>query len=74
MFTAEAGETSYLWSRNLTVANVTPLGNGDNVRFTAAVRRARSDGTALPAGTESGVYWATNQVPPGGKSVAPALP
>ncbi|CBG67505.1 putative secreted protein [Streptomyces scabiei 87.22] len=73
VFTAAAGEKSYLWSRNLSVTNVTDLGSGDNVGTTAAVRCRRSDGTTLPAGSEAGAYWAANMVPPGENSAAPAL-
>ncbi|MFC8127503.1 hypothetical protein [Streptomyces sp. NPDC057302] len=73
VFTAAAGQKSYLWSRNLSVASVTPLGSGDNIGSTVAVRCKNSDGTTLPASTEAGAYWATNQVPPGETSVAPAL-
>ncbi|WP_324800175.1 hypothetical protein SJX93_32155 [Streptomyces cyaneofuscatus] len=73
VFTAAAGEKSYLWSRNLTVANVTPLGSGDNIGTTAAVRCGYSHGGALPAEAEAGSYWAANQVPPGEASVSPAL-
>ncbi|MDW8808622.1 hypothetical protein P1P68_28480 [Streptomyces scabiei] len=73
VFTAGAGETSYLWSRNLSVASVTDLGSGDNVGTTAAVRCRRSDGTALPADSEAGAYWAANMVPPGETSASPAL-
>ncbi|MFJ6699830.1 hypothetical protein ACIQM4_27710 [Streptomyces sp. NPDC091272] len=73
VFTAAAGEKSYLWSRNFSIANVTGLGSGDNIGSTAAVRCSYPNGTALPGDTEAGAYWATNQVPPGEKSVAPAL-
>lgn len=73
LFTAAEGEKSYLWSRNLSVANVTPLGSGDNIGSTLAVRCSYSDGGALPADTESGAYWAANLVPPGEKSISPAL-
>ncbi|MBT2545489.1 hypothetical protein J7E99_33570 [Streptomyces sp. ISL-44] len=73
VFTAAAGEKSYLWSRNLSVASLTPLGSGDNIGSTVAVRCKNSDGTTLPASAEAGAYWAANQVPPGEKSVAPAL-
>ncbi|MET8413662.1 hypothetical protein ABZV34_37490 [Streptomyces sp. NPDC005195] len=72
-FTAAAGEKSYLWSRNLSVANVTALGSGDNIGSTVAVRCGHSDGTALPADSEAGAYWAANLVPPGERSVSPAL-
>ncbi|TQJ57753.1 hypothetical protein FBY34_5627 [Streptomyces sp. SLBN-115] len=73
VFTAAAGERSYLWSRNLSVVSVSNLGSGDNVGTTAAVRCRHSDGTALPADSEAGAYWAANMVPPGENSAAPAL-
>lgn len=52
---------------------MTPLGSGDNVGTTAAVRCGYSHGGALPAEAEAGSYWAANQVPPGEASVSPAL-
>ncbi|WP_079061834.1 hypothetical protein [Streptomyces griseoruber] len=73
LFTAAEGEKSYLWSRNLSVASVTPLGSGDNIGSTVAVRCNYADGGALPADAEAGGYWATNLVPPGEKSISPAL-
>lgn len=73
LFTAAEGEKSYLWSRNLSVANVTPLGSGDNIGTTVAIRCRTSDGALLPVDSESGAYWAANLVPPGEKSLSPAL-
>ncbi|WP_086765682.1 hypothetical protein [Streptomyces bobili] len=73
VFTAVAGEQSYLWSRDLSVATVTALGAGDNIGTTAAVRCGYANGGALPSDTEAGAYWASNLVPPGEKSVTPAL-
>jgi hypothetical protein len=73
LFTAAEGEKSYLWSRNLSVASVTPLNSGDNIGSTVAVRCSYSDGRALPADAESGAYWAANLVPPGEQSVSPVL-
>ncbi|MFH9858863.1 hypothetical protein [Streptomyces sp. NPDC017202] len=73
VFTAVAGEQSYLWSRNLSVATVTALGAGDNIGSTVAVRCSHADGGALPSDAEAGAYWAANLVPPGEKSVVPAL-
>ncbi|MEU9027045.1 hypothetical protein AB0D46_05825 [Streptomyces sp. NPDC048383] len=73
VFSAAAGEKSYLWSRNLTIAGDATLGAGDNIGSTAAVRCRQSNGQEVPADTEAGAYWATNQVPPNEKSVAPYL-
>ncbi|WEH35200.1 hypothetical protein PZB75_18640 [Streptomyces sp. AM 4-1-1] len=72
-FAATAGERSYLWSRNLSVTNVTPLSSGDNIGNTFAVRCRYADGSALPAGTEAGSYWAANLVPPGETSLVPSV-
>ncbi|MEU0341278.1 hypothetical protein ABZ092_20600 [Streptomyces bobili] len=73
VFTAVAGEQSYLWSRNLSVATVTTLDAGDNIGSTVAVRCSYADGGALPSDAEAGAYWAANLVPPGENSVTPAL-
>ncbi|MFJ6985084.1 MULTISPECIES: hypothetical protein [unclassified Streptomyces] len=55
------------------MANVTVLGSGDNIGNTVAVRCAYGDGSALPGDVEAGAYWATNLVPPGERSVSPAV-
>ncbi|WP_254792963.1 hypothetical protein [Streptomyces sp. CC77] len=72
-FTAEAGQKSYLWSRHLSVTNVTPLVSGENIGNTFAVRCRYADGTALANGVESGAYWAANLVPPGETSLFPGV-
>jgi len=70
-FHAEAGAASYLYTKNLSVANVTPLASGDNVGNTIAVYCHNADGT--PFAGERGAYWAANLVPPGETQLTPTL-
>ncbi|WP_236240668.1 hypothetical protein [Streptomyces sp. CC228A] len=72
-FTAEAGQKSYLWSRHLSVSNVTPLVSGENIGNTFAIRCRYADGAPLANGAESGAYWAANLVPPGETSLSPGV-
>ncbi|MER7515109.1 hypothetical protein [Streptomyces sp. NPDC126499] len=72
-FDAAAGERSYLWSRFFSTEPVDTLSAGDNIGNTFAVRCRNADGTALPAGTEAGVYWAANLVPTIESSLTSAL-
>ncbi|MFJ7068758.1 hypothetical protein [Streptomyces sp. NPDC101115] len=72
-FDAAAGERSYLWSRFFTTQPVDGLSAGDNIGNTFAIRCRNADGTALPAGTEAGAYWAANLVPPGESKLTAAL-
>ncbi|MFI1016717.1 hypothetical protein [Streptomyces sp. NPDC020965] len=72
-FTAAAGEASYLWSRNMTAVAVSALAQGDNIGNTFAVRCRYANGATLPAGTETGAYWAANLVPPGEAALRPTL-
>lgn len=70
-FQAEANSASYLYTKNLTVENVTPLASGDNVGNTIAIFCRNSDGTSFAG--ERGAYWAANLVPPGEQRVTPTL-
>lgn len=70
-FSAAAGDASYLWARNLSVRNVTPLAAGDNVGNTFAIDCRDATNQSVPG--ERGAYWAANLVPPGEKSLTPTL-
>jgi hypothetical protein len=70
-FQAAAGEASYLYTRNLSVENVTSLSSGDNVGNTIAIYCRNSNGTSFTG--ERGAYWASNLVPPGERRVTPTL-
>ncbi|WP_455354658.1 peptidase inhibitor family I36 protein [Streptomyces sp. SYSU K217416] len=72
-FDAAAGRASYLWSRDVSIGNLTPLGDHKNVGVTAAFRCMYADGRALPAGHETGAYWAANLVPPGETALLPSI-
>ncbi|MFI8829169.1 hypothetical protein [Streptomyces sp. NPDC053431] len=72
-FDATAGERSFLWSRYFSTEPVDALSAGDNIGNTFAIRCRDADGTALPAGTEAGSYWAANLVPPGEAKLTAAL-
>ncbi|WP_329422792.1 hypothetical protein [Streptomyces sp. NBC_01268] len=72
-FDAAAGERSFLWSRYFSTEPVDALAAGDNIGNTLAIRCRNADGSALPAGTEAGSYWAANLVPPGETSLTAAL-
>lgn len=72
-FDSAAGERSFLWSRYFATDPVDTLAAGDNIGNTFAIRCKNADGTALPAGTEAGSYWAANLVPPGETSLTAAL-
>jgi hypothetical protein len=70
-FQTAAGAASYLYTKNLSVANVTPLAAGDNVGNTIAVYCRHADGTEVSG--ERGAYWAANLVPPGETQLTPTL-
>ncbi|MFI8963964.1 hypothetical protein ACIGO8_17825 [Streptomyces sp. NPDC053493] len=72
-FDAAAGQRSFLWSRYFSTGPVDAVTAGDNIGNTMAIRCRNADGTALPAGTEAGAYWAANLVPPGEKQLTAAL-
>lgn len=72
-FAATAGERSFLWSRYFSTGPIDAVSAGDNIGNTFAIRCRNADGTALPAGTEAGSYWAANLVPPSETSLMSAL-
>ncbi|WP_314618393.1 hypothetical protein [Streptomyces stackebrandtii] len=72
-FDALAGERSVLRSRYFSTGPVPELGAGDNIGNTFAIRCRNADGTALPAGTEAGAFWAANLVPPNETSLTAGL-
>ncbi|MEU3745039.1 MULTISPECIES: hypothetical protein [Streptomyces] len=72
-FDALAGERSVLWSRYFSTGPVSALAAGDNIGNTFAIRCRNADGTALPAETEAGAFWAANLVPPNETSLTAGL-
>ncbi|MFF1275704.1 peptidase inhibitor family I36 protein [Streptomyces marokkonensis] len=72
-FDATQGQSSYLWTRNVSVGNVSALGEHKNVGVTTAIRCSYADGRALPTDKESGAYWAANLVPPGETVLTPSV-
>ncbi|MBK3623432.1 peptidase inhibitor family I36 protein [Streptomyces sp. MBT49] len=72
-FDAAAGAKSYLWSRDVSVRNLTSLAEHRNVGVTAALRCMYADGRALPSGYETGSYWAANFVPTVDTALLPSV-
>ena len=72
-FDATQGQPSYLWTRNVSVGNVSALAEHKNIGVTTAIRCMYADGRALPADIESGAYWAANLVPPGETLLTPSV-
>lgn len=72
-FDATAGQKSYLWSRDVSIRNLTSLAEHRNVGVTAAFRCMYADGRALPSGYETGSYWAANFVPTVETALLPSI-